>query len=685
LEYYIGCSGWSYDGWKGSFYSPPDLDNKYWLSYYSQIFDFVEVDSTFYRIPSPLMVNNWSKRTHDSFKFAVKFPKLITHDKKLKDVDNDIENFYKVMKPLYDKILVFLIQLPPFLQIAEGLDLIKSLEYLLDPSFRYAIEVRHHTWFNELFYNYLKKKNYCLVWSQQDSLVTPPVLTSDFIYLRLIGERSINEIDFGTITKDRTREMQLWASIIKDVQQNEKNVKTAIIAANNHYVGFGPMTIKLISKMIGLEKKVKPFPIEDYKIVNNSIKTDSIIKKQWNGKIIFHVDINSFFSSCEEIRNPLLKGKPHAVIMTDQDNNYITKGVVATCSYEAKKLGVQSAMPLYKALELCPNLILNAVDKKFYKDISETVMKILEGFADTLEQASIDEAYLDCTNKITSKTNINNLTTIEQYAIEIKKIIKEKCGGLLTSIGVASTKSVAKIASDYQKPDGLTIVSVDELKGFLNSLDVERISGIGTKTQNILKKEMNINTIGQLANTDVQFLIERFGKKIGTWMWQVGNGENNDPVIPRGEHISLSSESTLESFTLNRQIIKQSLYELVDELFERIDQNKYQFRTVGIKLVRTDYSIETREKSYTNYQHEKKSIESIIEELLNKFNLEECISPSPSSSSSSKTTTSNNQKKTLTKKIAHIRKVGLKVTNLISKNNNNDDSQYKQMTLLDFV
>ena len=141
--------------------------------------------------------------------------------------------------------------------------------------------------------------------------------------------------------------------------------------------------------------------------------------------------------------------------MTDQDNNNITKGVVATCSYEAKKLGIQSAMPLYKSLELCPNLILNAVDKKFYEKISNQVMKILEEYADTFEQASIDEAYLDCTNKISSDTN--NIT-VEEYAQEIKKTIKEKCGGLLTSIGIAPTKSIAKIASDYQKPDGLTIV-----------------------------------------------------------------------------------------------------------------------------------------------------------------------------------------------------------------------------------
>ncbi|HEY5737676.1 MAG TPA: DNA polymerase IV [Nitrososphaeraceae archaeon] len=389
-------------------------------------------------------------------------------------------------------------------------------------------------------------------------------------------------------------------------------------------------------------------------------------KKQWRGKAIMHVDINSFYSSCEEIKDPSLKGKPHAVIMTPQDNNSITKGAVTTCSYEAKKLGIKSAMPLYKALELCPNLILHSVDKKFYEKISNEVMKILEDYADIFEQASIDEAYLDCTIKM---SNIN--ITVEEYAQEIKKSIKEKCGGLLTSIGIAPTKSVAKIASDYQKPDGLTIVHFNALKDFLSRLDVETISGIGIKTQKILKEQMNIKTIGQLSNTDVQLLIERFGKKIGTWMWQVANGLDNEPVLPRGNHISLSNESTLEFVTEDKEIIKQALYELIDELYERIKNNKYQFRTVGIKLMRTDFIIETREKSYIKYQSEKKSIESIIEEILGKFNLEDNNLIVPS-------------KKIKNTKFLPIRKVGLKVSNLTSIEKNSKDNEYKQKTLLDY-
>jgi DNA polymerase IV (archaeal DinB-like DNA polymerase) len=171
---------------------------------------------------------------------------------------------------------------------------------------------------------------------------------------------------------------------------------------------------------------------------------------------------------------------------------------------------------------------------------------------------------------------------------------------------------------------------------------------------------MNIKTIGDLANTDVKILIERFGKKIGIWMWQVANGKDNEPVLPREKHSSLSNETTLEFVKNDKEIIKKHLFELIDELVERIKNNKYQFKTVGIKLMKTDFSIETKEKSYNTYQSERKSIESIIEELLNKFILVESISTTTSS------TTTNNLKSTNTiKKILPIRKVGLRVTEYI--------------------
>jgi len=151
----------------------------------------------------------------------------------------------------------------------------------------------------------------------------------------------------------------------------------------------------------------------------------------------------------------------------------------------------------------------------------------LQEYADVLEQASIDEAYLDCTKKIG-----NTQVDIKQYATKIKDTIRQQYQGLLSSIGVAPTKSAAKIASDFKKPDGLTIIYPDQLQKFLENLEINRIAGIGTKTQQALKDEMRIETIGQLAKCDVQKLMDRFGKKIGAWMWQVANGRDSNFVIP---------------------------------------------------------------------------------------------------------------------------------------------------------
>ena len=376
---------------------------------------------------------------------------------------------------------------------------------------------------------------------------------------------------------------------------------------------------------------------------------------QWAGRIIFHIDLNSFYPSCEELRDPSIKGKPHAVIMTDKPNGNITRGVVASCSYEAKKMGVKSAMPLSKALELCSDMILKAVDISYYKQISEKLMNILESYVDTLEQASIDEAYLECTKKI-----ISSDITIEQYADIVKKAIMQQFG-LLCSIGVASTKSAAKIASDYQKPDGLTVIYPDKLQKFLEPLEVERISGVGIKTEEILKKEMGIESIGQLASYDVQKLMERFGKK-GVWMWQVANGQDNEPVVPREDHISLSNEYTLERFTNDKKSILDGLTSLVDELYEKVNGNGYEFKTVGIKLVKADFTIETRERSYTNYQNNKESISSVIANLLDKCSFFDEIDRNSFTVS--------------------VRKIGLRVSNLVRIEKKKSANQ---KSLLDYI
>ena len=178
MQYHIGCSGWSYTSWLGPFY-PSKLENADWLRYYSQVFDYVELDSPFYRMPNKFMVKGWAEKTPDNFRFTAKFPKVITHDKYLVDVNEEVYTFLENMEPLQEKTIALLIQLPPSMEIMPGLVGLKELLPYLDRSFRYAVEVRHPSWFQDLAYNFFANNDICMVWSQLARLSTPPVVSTD--------------------------------------------------------------------------------------------------------------------------------------------------------------------------------------------------------------------------------------------------------------------------------------------------------------------------------------------------------------------------------------------------------------------------------------------------------------------------------------------------------------------------
>ena len=251
MKFYVGCSGWSYTAWQGPFY-PSNMDNSKWLEYYSKVFDCVEIDSSFYRIPNIFTVKNWSKITPSKFRFTAKFPKVITHEKRLKNVDNQLSLFFKAMEPLHDKILALLIQLPPSLEITEGLQRLREIIPILNNRFRYAVEIRNQSWFQDLAYNFFANNNLCMVWSQLVGIRIPPIVTSDFLYIRFIGDRTIQEKNFGRIQKDRTFEMRKWSRQLMRVQKEETKLNLAIVTANNHYAGFGPATANMFRKIIGL-------------------------------------------------------------------------------------------------------------------------------------------------------------------------------------------------------------------------------------------------------------------------------------------------------------------------------------------------------------------------------------------------------------------------------------------------
>jgi uncharacterized protein YecE (DUF72 family) len=203
------------------------------------------------------MVRNWYNRTPENFRFTAKFPKIITHDKRLKNIDEEqLDYFFDSMSELKEKLLTLLIQLPPSMQIVEGLEALRNIIPHLDDSFRYAVEVRHRSWFQDLAYNFFSNNSLCLVWSQLSEIRAPPINTSDFIYIRFIGDRSIQEKDFGQIQIDRIKEMQKVTHNLKR-ETNEGNVtdvKLAIVEANNHYAGFGPGTVNIFRQLLGMNE-----------------------------------------------------------------------------------------------------------------------------------------------------------------------------------------------------------------------------------------------------------------------------------------------------------------------------------------------------------------------------------------------------------------------------------------------
>jgi uncharacterized protein YecE (DUF72 family) len=245
LQLYVGCSGWNHEAWLGHFY-PDRLPNAKWLEHYTSVFDYVEIDSTFYKIPRREMPIRWVSNTPANFRFTAKFPQVVTHDTRLGGGLEGLEKYFNAMKPLESKLLCLLMQLPPSLKKDEGLPKLERLIPNLWKKYRYAIEVRHDSWFHKDVYELLRQHNICLAWSQLDTIQTPPEITTDFIYLRFTGDRSVDDKDIGSAQKDK--EMARWARLVKNVPSR---VRFGIIAADDQYAGFGPATANAFKKMLG--------------------------------------------------------------------------------------------------------------------------------------------------------------------------------------------------------------------------------------------------------------------------------------------------------------------------------------------------------------------------------------------------------------------------------------------------
>lgn len=242
----IGCSGWSYADWVGPFY-PKDTVPQEYLKLYSSVLDCVEIDSTFYRAPSPSMVQQWYSGTPPSFAFSPKFPKRITHDKHLYDVQSYLEHFLGTLGLLKEKLGPFVVQLPPSFKLSKHERVLTDFVTTLDPQYRYAVEFRNKSWFTPKVEKLLASRNICQAWSVNQYLTTPPAVTSDFIYLRFVGDRKITKFD--EVQKDQSKTMKTWSDALREVGDS---VKERFIFFNNHFAGFSPASVNEFRRLMGM-------------------------------------------------------------------------------------------------------------------------------------------------------------------------------------------------------------------------------------------------------------------------------------------------------------------------------------------------------------------------------------------------------------------------------------------------
>ncbi len=303
-------------------------------------------------------------------------------------------------------------------------------------------------------------------------------------------------------------------------------------------------------------------------------------------RVILHVDMDAFFASVEQRDHPEYQGKP--VIVGADPKEGKGRGVVSTCSYEAREFGVHSALPISQAYKLCPQGIYVPPNGKLYGQVSKGIFEVFYEFTDAVEPLSIDEAFLDVTG---SQKLFGNGVEI---ARQIKKRIIEK-ERISASVGVAPNKYLAKIASDLEKPDGLVVVPKDRIKEFLQPLDISRLWGAGIRTQEVLRK-MNIHTIGDLAAFPRDILDNKFGK-MGANFYNLAHGIDERPVVA-GEGVkSVSNEHTFGRDINDPEELLKTLLWLSEKVGYRLRLKKLKGKTIHLKMRYDNFTTLTRNKT----------------------------------------------------------------------------------------
>lgn len=326
------------------------------------------------------------------------------------------------------------------------------------------------------------------------------------------------------------------------------------------------------------------------------------------GRIIFHVDMDQFFAAVEEREHPEIRGKPVVVGADPKEGK--GRGVVSTCNYEARKYGVRSGMPISKAWKRCQDAVYLPVNFPLYVDVSKRIMNILRAHADKFESWGIDEGYLDVS------TRAKDFEGAKRLAQAIKKEIYEK-EKLTCSIGIGPNKLVAKIASDFQKPDGLTVVEEKDVKSFLWPLPVGKLLWVGKKTEQKLK-DLGIKTIGDLANYDPSVLTEKFGV-MGTQLYLSAQGVDRSVVQERWEIKSMSRDVTFEEDTSDSEVIFGTLDALSEQVHKQLTESNFNFRTVTVKVRYKNFETHTHGRTLPFLTDRLSDIQKTAKELIQAY------------------------------------------------------------------
>jgi DNA polymerase IV (DinB-like DNA polymerase) len=330
-------------------------------------------------------------------------------------------------------------------------------------------------------------------------------------------------------------------------------------------------------------------------------------------RVIIHVDMDYFYAAIEEREDPSIREK--AVVVCMYSNRGEEGGAVSTCNYAARGAGIRAAMPCRQARSLKPDAVFLPVRKGFYEEVSKKVMAILHSYADSeeaFERTSIDEAFLDVTRSCNSDFDL---------AREIGMHIKEEVKGqenLTCSVGIGPNKLIAKMASSFRKPDGITVVRTDKVQDFLRPMPVSKLWGIGKVTEEKLT-EMGIRTVEDLEKHDIQELVNVFGKNRGTWLRQAASGIDGTPVRERSASDQIGRMASLKHDTHDEQMVFSLLTELADDVMDRAQARKVGFRSVTVTVIFSNFKTSTKSRTLSHPVSDRQVLHDTAREMMRQF------------------------------------------------------------------